>query len=82
MQFLDKAPFLSQQKIFALWVYTLMANLFQILYQFVMLFRKNVIQKSFINWRILPLVKINTRILDTPCINNNLFDYKEEKIII
>jgi hypothetical protein len=82
MQFLDKAPFLSQQKIFALRVYILMANLFQILYQFVMLFRKNVIEKSFINWRILPLVKINTRILDTPCINNNLFDYKEEKIII
>jgi hypothetical protein len=59
-----------------------MANLFQILNQFVMLFRKNVIKKSFINWRILPLVKINTRISDTPCINNTLFDYKEEKIII
>jgi hypothetical protein len=45
-----------------------MANLFQILNQFVMLFRKNVIEKSFINWRVLPLVKINTRISDTPCI--------------
>jgi hypothetical protein len=43
-----------------------MANLFQILNQFVMLFRKNVIEKSFINWRVLPLVKINTRISDTP----------------
>jgi hypothetical protein len=26
---------------------------------------QNVIEKSFINWRILPLVKINTRISDT-----------------
>jgi hypothetical protein len=43
-----------------------MANLFQILNQFVMLFRKNVIEKSFINWRVLPLVKLNTRISDTP----------------
>jgi hypothetical protein len=25
-----------------------------------MLFRKNVIEKGFINWRVLPLVKINT----------------------
>jgi hypothetical protein len=50
-------------------VYILMANLFQILNQFVMLFRKNVISKSFMNWRVLPLVKINTHILDTPCIN-------------
>jgi hypothetical protein len=34
-----------------------------------MLFRKNVIEKkSFINWRILPLIKINTFILDAPCI--------------
>jgi hypothetical protein len=45
-----------------------MANLFQILNQFVMLFRKNVTEKSFMNWRVLPLVKINTRISDTPCI--------------
>jgi hypothetical protein len=29
---------------------------------------QNVIEKSFINWRVLPLVKINTRISDTPCI--------------
>jgi hypothetical protein len=43
-----------------------MANLFQILNQFVMLFRKNVIKKSFMNWRVLPLIKINTRISDTP----------------
>jgi hypothetical protein len=27
-----------------------------------------VIEKSFINWRVLPQVKINTRISDTPCI--------------
>jgi hypothetical protein len=45
-----------------------MANLFQILNQFAMLFRKNVIETSSINWRVLPLVKINTRISDTPCI--------------
>jgi hypothetical protein len=25
-------------------------------------------KKNFINWRVLPLVKINTRISDTPCI--------------
>jgi hypothetical protein len=43
-----------------------MANLFQILNQFVMLFHKNVIKKSFMNWRVLPLIKINTRISDTP----------------
>jgi hypothetical protein len=69
MYLFNKAPFLSQQKIFALihWrVYTLMGNLFQILNQFLMLFRKNVIEKSFMNWRVLPLIKINTRILDTP----------------
>jgi hypothetical protein len=29
---------------------------------------KNVIEESFINWRVLPRVKINTRISDTPCI--------------
>jgi hypothetical protein len=29
---------------------------------------QNVIEKSFINWRVLPLVKINTRISSTPCI--------------
>jgi hypothetical protein len=33
-----------------------------------MLFRKSVTEKSFMNWRVLPLVKINTRISDTPCI--------------
>jgi hypothetical protein len=66
--------FLSQQKNFALthWrVYTLMANLFQILNQFVMIFCKNVIEKSFINWWVLSLGKINTRISDTPCIVNS-----------
>jgi hypothetical protein len=45
-----------------------MANLFQLLNQFVMLFRKNVTEESFINWRVLPLVTINIRISDTPCI--------------
>jgi hypothetical protein len=68
MEFFNKALFLSQQKIFALthrWVYTLMVNLFQILNQFVLLFRKNVIEKSSIIWRVLPLVKINTRISET-----------------
>jgi hypothetical protein len=29
---------------------------------------QNVIEKSFINWRVLSLVKINTRISKTPCI--------------
>jgi hypothetical protein len=29
---------------------------------------QNVIEKSFINWPVLSLVKINTRILETPCI--------------
>jgi hypothetical protein len=45
-----------------------MDNLFQILNQFVLLFRKNVIEKSSMIWRVLPLVKINTRISETPCI--------------
>jgi hypothetical protein len=31
-----------------------------------MLFRKNVIEKNFINCRVVPLVKINTRISNTP----------------
>jgi hypothetical protein len=44
-----------------------MANLFRILNQFVLLFRKNVIEKNSMNWRVLPLVKINTCISDTPC---------------
>jgi hypothetical protein len=69
MYFFNNASFLLQQKIFALThrrVYTLMANLFQILNQFVMLFRKNVVEKSFMNWRVLPLIKINTRISHTP----------------
>jgi hypothetical protein len=65
MKLFNKALFLSQQKIFALThrrVYTLMVNLFQILNQFVLLFRKNVIEKSSMIWRVLPLVKIKTRI--------------------
>jgi hypothetical protein len=72
MKLFNKALFLSQQKIFALThrrVYTLMVNLFQILNQFVLLFRKNVIEKSSMIWRVLPLVKINTRISKTPCIS-------------
>jgi hypothetical protein len=49
MELFNKALFLSQQKIFALThrrVYTLMVNLFQILNQFVLLFRKNVIDEG------------------------------------
>jgi hypothetical protein len=71
MELFNKALFLSQQKIFAIThrrVYTLMVNLFQILNQFVLLFRKNVIEKSSMIWRVLPLVKINTRISETPYI--------------
>jgi hypothetical protein len=58
MELFSKALFLSQQKIFAPThrrVYTLMVNLFQILNQFVLLFRKNVTEKSSMNWRVLPL---------------------------
>jgi hypothetical protein len=69
MELFNKALFLSQQKIFALTyrrVYTLMVNLLQILNQFVLLFRKNVIEKSSMIWRVLPLVKINTGISETP----------------
>jgi hypothetical protein len=70
MQLFNKALFLSQQKIYFTHrrVYTLMVNLFQILNQFVLLFRKNVIEKSSMIWRVLPLAKINTRISETPCI--------------
>jgi hypothetical protein len=38
------------------------------LFSFLMRFRKNVIEKSFINWRVPSLVKINTCISDSPCI--------------
>jgi hypothetical protein len=72
MELFNEALFLSQEKIFALThrrVYTLMVNLFQILNQFVLLFRKNVVEKSSIIWRVLPLIKINTRISETPCIH-------------
>jgi hypothetical protein len=41
-----------------------MVNLFQILNQFVLLFRKNVTDSMI--WHVLPLVKINTRISETP----------------
>jgi hypothetical protein len=41
-----------------------MVNLFQILNQFVLFFGKNVIEMI---WPVLPLVKINTRISETPC---------------
>jgi hypothetical protein len=70
MELFNKALFLSQQKIFALThrrVYTLMVDLFQILNQFVLVFRKNVIEKSSMIWRVFPLVKINTRISETLC---------------
>jgi hypothetical protein len=75
MELFNKALFLSQQKIFALThrrVYTLMVNLFQILNQFVLLFCKNIIEKSSMIWRVLPLVKINTRISETPCITQQI----------
>jgi hypothetical protein len=71
MEFFNKALFLSQQKIFALShrrVYTLMVNFFQILNQFVVLFRKNVIKESSMIWRVLPLAKTNTHISETACI--------------
>jgi hypothetical protein len=71
MELFNKALFLSQQKIIALThrrVYTLMVNLFQFLNQFGLLFRKNVLEKSSMIWRVLPLVKMNTRISETPCI--------------
>jgi hypothetical protein len=71
MELFNNALVLSQQKIFALThrrVYFLMVNFFQILNQFVLLFRKIVIEKSSMIWRVLPLVKINTRISETPCI--------------
>jgi hypothetical protein len=74
MELFNKALFLSQQKIFALThrrVYILMVNLFEILNQFVLLFPKNVIEKSSMIWRVLPLVKINTRISETPCIRDS-----------
>jgi hypothetical protein len=29
---------------------------------------ENIIEKTFINWQALPLIKINTRISDTACI--------------
>jgi hypothetical protein len=69
IELFNKALFLSQQKIFAFThrrVYTLMVNLFQILNQFVLLFRKNVTEKSSMIWRVFPLIKINTRISETP----------------
>jgi hypothetical protein len=71
MELFNEALFLSQQKIFALThrrLYTLMVNLFQILNQFVLLFRKNFIAKSSMIWRVFRLVKINTRISETRCI--------------
>jgi hypothetical protein len=70
MELFNNALVLSQQKIF---VYTLMVNLFQILNQFVLLSRKNVIEKSSMIWCVLPLVKINTRISETPCIIKYIF---------
>jgi hypothetical protein len=81
MKLFNTALFLSQQKIFALThrrVYTLMVNLFQILNQFVLLFPKNVIEKNSMIWRVLPLVKINTRISETPCIYPSIILEKEK----
>jgi hypothetical protein len=61
-------------------VYTLMVNLFQILNQFVSLFRKNVIEKSSMIWRVLPLVKINTRISETPVYEKKEMYTKSRKL--
>jgi hypothetical protein len=36
-------------------------------------FLQNVIEKSFINWRVPSLAKINTRISETPCMLLMLF---------
>jgi hypothetical protein len=86
MELFNKARFLSQQKMFALThrrVYTLMVNLFQILNQFVLLFRKNVIEKkSSMIWRVLSLVKINTRISETSCIYRNIFRICSKSVAI
>jgi hypothetical protein len=55
----------------------MMTNLFQILNQFLMFFHKNVIEKSFMNWRVFSRVKINTPISDTPCIiSSSLKNYQ------
>jgi hypothetical protein len=59
-----------------------MVNFFQILNQFVVLFRKNVIEKSSMIWRILPLVKTNTHISETACIYIAINDSNLNTIII
>jgi hypothetical protein len=59
-----------------------MVNFFQILNQFVVLFRKNVIEKSSMIWRVLPLVKTNTHILETTCIYIAINDSNLNTIII
>jgi hypothetical protein len=87
MELFNKALFLSQQKIFALThrrVYTLMVNLFQILNQFVLLFPKNIIEKSSMIWRVLPLVKINPGISETPCIidRKSIWNKRHENVNI
>jgi hypothetical protein len=78
MELFNKALFLSQQKIFALTrrrVHTLRVNLFQILNQFVLIFRKSVVEKGSMIWRVLPLVRISTRISETSYIQFGLFQY-------
>jgi hypothetical protein len=90
MELFNKALFLSQQKIVAFThrrVYTLMVNLFQILNQFVSLVRKNVIEKCSMIWRVFPLVKINTRISETPCIligdiNQSVNTLTEDDVVV
>jgi hypothetical protein len=77
INFLTRLRFYHNRKFSPLLIGGLMANLFQILNQFVILFRKNVIEKSFINWRVLPLVKINARISDTPVLYN-IFMFQSE----
>jgi hypothetical protein len=46
-----------------------------------MLFRRNVIEKSFMNWRVLTLVKINTRISETPCIKKLFTPVQIKKMV-
>jgi hypothetical protein len=62
-----------------------MVNFFQILNQFVVLFRKKI-EKSSMIWRVLPLVKTNTHISESACIyiainDSNLQQYNNNRPI-
>jgi hypothetical protein len=59
-----------------------MVNFFQILNQFLVLFRKNVIKESSMIWRVLPLVRTGTRISETTCIYIAINDSNLNTIII